>query len=134
MDAFDADIVIFASVGDRRGDPLLSRITPEVGAPLGVGSVLLLPETLSMPPTDLRGRTGERRRLLELLARLLLLPVTDDVAVLSAELRAAYRLKTPDAVHLATAIIAGADRFATNNRRDFTSRITEIDIAFPELT
>jgi predicted nucleic acid-binding protein len=36
-----------------------------------------------------------------------------------------------DAVHLATAILAGADRFITNNSSDFTSAITEIEILTP---
>jgi hypothetical protein len=35
-----------------------------------------------------------------------------------------------DAVHLATAIPAGADRFITNNRRAFTPEISEIDVTY----
>lgn len=31
-----------------------------------------------------------------------------------------------DAVHLATAVIAGADRFVTNNARDFPAEIREV--------
>lgn len=36
-----------------------------------------------------------------------------------------------DAVHLATAVISGADRFITNNRRDFPDSIDEIHITYP---
>jgi hypothetical protein len=33
-------------------------------------------------------------------------------------------------VHLATAVHAGADRFITNNRRDFSPDITELDVTY----
>jgi predicted nucleic acid-binding protein len=36
-----------------------------------------------------------------------------------------------DAVHLATAVGAGADRFITNNRRHFPKTVSEIDITYP---
>jgi len=34
-------------------------------------------------------------------------------------------------VHLATAVNVGADRFITNNRRDFPKSIAEIDVTYP---
>jgi len=37
-----------------------------------------------------------------------------------------------DAVHLATAVRAGASRFLTDNRGDLPRSITEIDITCPE--
>jgi len=46
-------------------------------------------------------------------------------------LASTYRLKTTDATHLATAVGMGADRFITNNKRDFGAKITEINITFP---
>jgi predicted nucleic acid-binding protein len=36
---------------------------------------------------------------------------------LATDLRAQYRLKTPDALHLAAAITAGCDEFWTNEHR-----------------
>lgn len=36
-----------------------------------------------------------------------------------------------DAVHLATAVSVGADRFITNNSSDFTAAISEIAIVTP---
>ncbi len=57
-------------------------------------------------------------------------PATAEVAT---SLASAYRLRAADAVHLATAVIGGADRFVTTNRRDFPTTITEIDIVYPEL-
>lgn len=41
--------------------------------------------------------------------------VTAEVAVRAAHLRAQYNLKTPDALHLATAIEAGCQAFLTND-------------------
>jgi predicted nucleic acid-binding protein len=38
---------------------------------------------------------------------------------------------TLDAIHLATAIQAGADAFVTNNIKDFDSEILELKILFP---
>jgi hypothetical protein len=40
-------------------------------------------------------------------------------------------MRAADATHLATAISSGADRFITNNERDFPKTITEIDIIYP---
>ena len=45
---------------------------------------------------------------------------------------ATHRLRAADAFHLATAVVAGADRFITNNRRDFGPSITEIEIVYPD--
>lgn len=44
------------------------------------------------------------------------IPVTPATAQAAAELRAASSLKTPDAIHLATAINHHADSFLTNDR------------------
>ncbi|MFD1827614.1 type II toxin-antitoxin system VapC family toxin [Mumia zhuanghuii] len=126
--AFDADIVNYAAAGDDRGDLLLDAIHDAAAdSPAGVGSTLLLTETLTLAGD----RLAERPRLLAILGRLALLPVTHDVAVMAAALRVRHRLKTPDALHLATAISAGADRFVTNNRHDFARGITEIDVVHP---
>jgi predicted nucleic acid-binding protein len=42
-----------------------------------------------------------------------------------------YDLKAADATHLATAVALGADRFLTNNQRDFPRTITEVGITYP---
>ncbi len=43
--------------------------------------------------------------------------VSTQIADEAARIRAAYKLKTPDALHLATAIRAEADLFVTNDRK-----------------
>jgi predicted nucleic acid-binding protein len=50
---------------------------------------------------------------------------------LAADLGAHSRLRAADAIHLATAVNGGADRFITNNTADFTKDIVEIDITYP---
>ena len=53
-------------------------------------------------------------------ANITTVPVTPITAQVAAELRAESRLKTPDAIHLATALNHQASSFLTNDR-DFPS-------------
>jgi predicted nucleic acid-binding protein len=53
-------------------------------------------------------------------------PLTTAIAHLAADLRARYNLKTPDAIHVATAIDAGCDAFLTNDTG--IKRVTEIAV------
>ena len=131
MDAFDADALIYAAVP---GHPLGRRVAAlfrigGAGALAGAGSVLLLPEVLGKPLRD--GSAEEVRALAGLLARLDLRPVNRATAELATALSSRYRLRAADATHLATAVSLGADRFITNNQRDFPSAITEIHVTYP---
>ena len=130
MDAFDADVLIYAVVPDhplgRRVSALFRSAAPAAMA--GVGSVLLLPEVLGKPLRD--GATDEIRILAALLARLDLRPVDRATAELATALSSRYRLKATDATHLATAVGMGADRFITN-QRDFPATITEVQVTYP---
>lgn len=134
MDAYDADVLIYAAVPDH---PLGQRVralfpsqpTATTGAVAGIGSVLLIPELLTKPLRD--GVESEVEALTILLARLDLRPTDEAVAQLAAALGATYGLRAADAVHLATAVAAGAERFITNNSSDFTKAITEIDVTYP---
>ena len=130
-DAFDSDALIYAAVpGHPLGRRVAALITPgAVGAAAGTGSVLLLPEVLGKPLRD--GAAGEIRVLATLLARLDLRPVDLATAELATALSSRYRLRAADATHLATAVTVGADRFITNNQRDFPKQITEVDITYP---
>jgi len=132
MDAFDADALIYAAVPDH---PLGQRVAALIrlagpGTMAGVGSVLLLPEVLSKPLRD--GTADEIRSLAGLLARLDLRPVDRATAELATALSSRYELRAADATHLATAVGLGADRFITNNRRDFGPHITELDVTYPD--
>jgi predicted nucleic acid-binding protein len=134
MDAFDADVLIYAAVADHHLGMrvrALFPIPPVEGSEnvAGIGSVLLLPELLTKPLRE--GAIDELTELSALLGRLDLRPVDEATAGLATALGAAYRLRAADAVHLATAVNAGADRFITNNAGDFPKTITEIDITYP---
>jgi predicted nucleic acid-binding protein len=131
MDCFDADGIIYAAIP---GHPLGQRVAAlfrKAGADdlVGAGSVLLLPEVLSKLLRD--GTPDEVRILAGLLARLDLRPVDRATAELATALSSRYRLRAADATHLATAVGLGADRFITNNQRDFPTTITEIRITYP---
>lgn len=134
MDAFDADVLIYAAVADHPlGMPVraLFPVQPveNTGTVAGIGSVLLLPELLTKPLRE--GAIAELTELGALLSRLDLRPVDEATAALATALGAAYRLRAADAVHLATAVNAGADRFITNNAADFPKTITEVDVTYP---
>lgn len=135
MDAFDADVLIYATVpGHKLGRRVAALFT---SGPLadedpcdGAGSLLLLPEVLGKPLRE--GRTEEVAALAALLARLDLRPVDRATAELATALCRSYRLRAADATHLATAIAVGADRFITNNKRDFPTTIGEIQVTYPD--
>ena len=59
-------------------------------------------------------------------------PVNLATAELATALSGRHRLRAADAVHLATAIGLGADRFITRNKRDFPASISEIAITHPD--
>jgi predicted nucleic acid-binding protein len=128
VDAFDADVLIYAAAPTHPIGAVVRALLDEApsGTSAGVGSVMLLPEMLSKPVRDGDGSTVEA--LAAVLARLDLLPVDAAVARLAVVLAAQYRLRAADSVHLATAVVAGADRFITSNRKDFATTITEIDV------
>lgn len=55
-----------------------------------------------------------------------LIPVAESVARRAATLRATYNVRTPDAIHIASAIESSCDAFLTNDKG--LKRITEISI------
>jgi predicted nucleic acid-binding protein len=129
MDAFDANILIYAAQDDPRGTEVSNLLASARGDEAFVGSLLLLPEVLSHPIRF--GRDAERLRLERLLVRIDLKPVDFETASLGAELGAKYGLRAADSIHLATAVLWGASRFHTNNSKDFGQSIDEIEIVLP---
>jgi len=135
MNAFDADVLIYAAVPDHVLGRRVRALFPNLpigatGSVAGLGSVLLIPELLTKPMRD--GAQTEIDALIALLARLELRPVDEATADLAAVLGATYGLRAIDAVHLATGVSAGASRFITNNSSDFPRRIEEIAVTYPK--
>lgn len=84
----------------------------------GVSSYLTLLELLIMPL--MKGRedlAAQYRHLLLKSAHMRLLPLEEGVAEEAARIRAGYRFRTPDAIQLASAKLAKADLFVTNDKR-----------------
>ena len=135
MDAFAADVLIYAAAPDHElGAPVRALFSTEadlvVGVMAGVGSVLLLAEVLTKP---LRNDAREELLALSLpVSRITLLATDQATAELATALGASYGLGAADAVHLATAVNAGAERFITNNKADFSRSSTVIAITYPE--
>lgn len=125
-DAFDSDVLIYAASGHPLGVDARRLIQADGSL---IGSLILLPETLSKPIRG--GDDAEVSELLGLLARLDLKSVDTEVADASVVLAAKYHLRAADAIHLATAVVWGSDRFHTNNRKDFGPHITEVEVEWP---
>ena len=130
LTAFDADVLIYAADGDHPLGAIIRPLLEPVDAS-GVGSVLLLPEVLTKPMRH-DPLSAETSALVTLLSRLDLRPVDEQTARVAVTLGGTYGLRAAEAVHLATAVVADADRFLTNNRNDFSRRIKEVEVTYPE--
>ncbi len=90
-------------------------------------SVITLVETLMKPLQNHDLPLAERyRQMFYRTQHVTLLPLSASVAERAADLRARYNLRTPDALHVATALDAGCDAFLTNDRG--IKRVTDIRV------
>ncbi len=93
----------------------------------GISSVITLTEVMTHP---LRlGKIELVQAYRDILlhdARFRLVPVTTDIAESAADLRAHYNLRTPDALHIATALEADCDAFLSNDAG--IKRVTDLRI------
>jgi predicted nucleic acid-binding protein len=102
-------------VHHRTASRVLKRI--EEGVIAGVISSLVFAELLV--PAYRAGdasRAGTVLRLLTSFPNLKVFDITPQISAEAARLRAQYGLRTPDAIHAATALAAGADLLVTNDR------------------
>lgn len=89
----------------------------ESGAIRAVTSTLALTELLVRPLRE--GRKADVADYVLALSgfpNMVVKPLDSATAVRAAELRAAYGVRVPDALHLATAVVSGAEIFITNDR------------------
>ncbi len=127
--ALDTGPWIYWIEQDRRFLPSLAPLMEEIARRevAAVTSVLAL----------LEAQTGAFRKRDEILARryaevfsniegVFLMEVTVSIASRAARLRAVHNMRTPAAIHLATALEAGASAFVTTDRR--LARVREIPV------
>lgn len=114
----DTSILIYHFEGHTRYGPLTSLIftavaegTEAVLSSIAVMEILVKPFQAGNPKV-----LQELIRQLRNLPNFTFPPVEFATAVEAARLRAAYGLRAPDALHLATALLAEADAFITNDR------------------
>ncbi|WP_110517859.1 type II toxin-antitoxin system VapC family toxin [Herpetosiphon llansteffanensis] len=126
---FDTAPLIYYTEGHSEYLPTLHVIMSQIAPDRihAITSVLTLTETL-MKPLQQQQMTlfQQYRTLFYHTAALTTVPITAPIAELAATLRAQYRLRTPDALQIATAIDAGCDAFLTNDIA--LQRVTEIAV------
>jgi len=97
-------------------EPIFAEL--DAGTVHAVTSVLTLLEVLVKPlETGATALAADFRTAISASTSLRVLDVDRAVAERAAEIRAAHGFRAPDAIHLASAQLAGADAFVTNDER-----------------
>jgi len=118
--AVDSMLFVYHFEGHERFGPAAGRLlaAAEAGRCRLVASVLARLEVLVVPRRHGREDLCQRYRdLFDSFPNLTVLPIGPEIAEIAADLRAAHNLRTPDALHLATALQAGAKAFVSGDRR-----------------
>lgn len=133
--AFDTNAVIY----------LLDRVTPyiewlhpvfesvHVGERQAILSVVTESEVLVKPLREQDREAIDRATVLLSEPTIQLLDVNREIGIKAAQLRADLNLKLPDALIVATAIVAGCDAIVGNDKRCAT-RVTEIPYVYLDET
>jgi predicted nucleic acid-binding protein len=118
--ALDASIFIYFIEEHPRFLPVVEPVFSSIaeGSLAAVTSSLTLLEVLVHPlRANLPTLADEYEQILTQSAGVKLIPLDQRLLRVAAHLRAATRLKTPDAIHLASALKAGCTAFLTNDDR-----------------
>jgi predicted nucleic acid-binding protein len=116
----DAMLFIYHFEGNEEFGPAAGRLlqAAEDGKCRLVASVLALLEVLVVPKRQGHEALCRRYRdLFESFPNLSVLPIGPEIVELASGLRAAHDLRTPDALHLATALHAEAEAFVSGDKR-----------------
>ena len=116
----DSMVFVYHFEGNEEFGPAAGRLlqAAEEGSCRLVCSVISLLEVLVVPKR--RGREDlcrVYREMFESFPHLAVVPVDPVIAEIASDLRAAQNLRTPDAIHLATALHAGAEAFVSQDAR-----------------
>lgn len=117
--AFDTAPLIYYIEDDSAYADMIQVIVDKLDKNMmsAVGSTLLLTELLTQPKRRNDQELVEQyTALLEAANNFRLVSLDSTIAIRAAELRAQYNLKTPDALHVATALISDAEAFLTNDQ------------------
>jgi predicted nucleic acid-binding protein len=116
----DTNLFIYASEGSPEYMPAVRALFElfAAGDALAVTSEFTLAEVLPRPLAAGRADIAAiHERLLSTSACLAVVPVGRTILVDAARLRASSGLRSPDAIHVATAVAAGCPSLLPNNRR-----------------
>ncbi|HEV7517971.1 MAG TPA: type II toxin-antitoxin system VapC family toxin [Thermoanaerobaculia bacterium] len=118
--AVDSMLFVYHFENNERFGPVAGRLlaAAEAGRCRLVASVLARLEVLVVPKRHGREDLCQRYRdLFDSFPNLTVLPIGPEIAEIAAGLRATHSIRTPDALHLATAIHGGAKAFVSEDRR-----------------
>lgn len=127
----DTMVLIFHFEENEEFGPAASELlqATEDGRCRLVVSILGRLEALVAPKRHGREDLCRRyREVFEGFPNLKVVPVDDRVAEIGSDLRATYNLRTPDAIHLATALHRGADSFVTEDGRHFPDEVDGVPV------
>jgi predicted nucleic acid-binding protein len=116
----DTMLFVYHFEGNQEFGPAAGRIlkAAEEGQVRLVTSVLSLLEVLVIPKRYRRQDLCQRyREFFTSFPNLRTLSVQSEIAEIASGLRADHELRTPDSIHMATAVHAGADAFVTQDFR-----------------
>jgi len=125
--SLDANIILYYLHQDKNFGKQSFRLLTAVKNKTKIISTLIYAESF-VYVFEQADESLEKKQLkaLEKIPKLKIVAPTKKICLLAAQLRAAYRLKTPDAIHLATAIDSDCDIFITND--DNLKKVQEINV------
>ena len=118
--ALDTQVFIYFIEEDKRFLPLVKPVFEAIdhGTPPAVTSALTLMELLVLPYRNGNATLADRYEALLTRSRgLRCVDIDRSVLKAAAQLRANLKLKPPDAIQMATAMVANCSVFLTNDRR-----------------
>ncbi len=127
--ALDSAPIIYFVEAHPRYDALVTAIFENIAAGKieAITSTLTLTEVLALPMEKQQFDLCQTyKKLLTSAEHFTLVNIGNEIAEHAASLRAHYRLRTPDALQVATAIASDCQAFLTNDKN--LSRITDIQV------